>query len=114
MDLHYLIAHHFLEYLIAISSFAVVLTRFKNELRVVYYFFNALILLAEMAKIYFRYHPDGNKKFQTFLFSIMNHYLKTHPAGKEISKNTNLDEKITKYMVKHDLLKHDSEVEGIG
>lgn len=113
MDIHDLLFRHLVEYIITIFGFLTVITRFRKELQVLTFFFEGVILLAKMANIYYKNHPEKEKSFNRFVGTVVKHYLTTNAQGKKIASNTKLDEKIKKLFKKSEL-KHDDEVDGLG
>lgn len=67
------------------------------------------LVLAQLFMLYVKKHPQNKVTPNQFFAEIADHYLKTHPTGKQLAKKTELDNKLVEI-----ILKNDDEVPGNG
>lgn len=114
INIHDLLLHpQVYEYLIATFSFLIVLAKFKNELKLISLLLQVALLLTQIAKTYFKQHPEKAKTASALLSELVGHYFNTHPEGKDIIKETDVDDKVYR-ISNQQRLYHDADLEGEG
>lgn len=84
----------------------VFLMKFLPQLRTVALVLQIAFGIVQILNGYLKTHPHRKKQIEVFISQMADHYFKTHPEGKRIAKQTELDEKVNKFLTEHEMPKH--------
>jgi len=72
---------------------SVALVRLWPSLREALIALQVAYTVMQFANLYLKYNPEKKKDIANFWKQVMHHYYTTHPHGKELAKDTQMDEK---------------------